>query len=157
MTPLRLVAVVEGHGEERAVPALLRRWLRHRNLERSFQVPELAINAKGAGRLKAAFDRDRHRGIECWVSKALIAQPDAIVVILDADDECQQRVQGARARAGAAGTGAKGSERCTDCGGDCESGVRGLVSGQPGCAPGSGLDRLHALAGAAGAGALPQL
>jgi len=94
MTPLRLVPVVEGHGEERAVPVLLRRWLRYRNLQRSFQVPELAINAKGAGRLKAAFDRDRHRGIECWVSKALIARPDAIVVILDADDECQRRGKG---------------------------------------------------------------
>jgi hypothetical protein len=32
MRPLRIVPVVEGDGEERAVPLLVRRWLRHRNL-----------------------------------------------------------------------------------------------------------------------------
>jgi hypothetical protein len=104
-----IVPVVEGFGEERAVPILVRRWLHHRGFHRWFEVPELAVNAKGSGRLKATFDARRHVGIEHYVHAALRARPDAVLVVLDADEECLHRAQGqplgpellARARAAA--------------------------------------------------------
>jgi hypothetical protein len=83
---------VEGHGEERAVPVLIRRWLQFRNFHRHFDVPDRAINAKGSGRLKGPFDPARHVGIEHYVQAALRSNPAAILVVLDADDECQARV-----------------------------------------------------------------
>jgi hypothetical protein len=54
-------------------------------------VPDLAINAKGCGKLKAPYDRTRHIGIEHYVEAALRNKPDAILVILDADNECINR------------------------------------------------------------------
>ena len=45
----RILAIVEGHGEVRAVPALLRRWFQHRRF-RNFETPSLAIRAPGVGR-----------------------------------------------------------------------------------------------------------
>ena len=90
----RIVPIVEGHGEERAVPCLIRRWLQHRRLQQFFDVPDLAINAKGSGKLKAAYDQTRHIGIEHYINAALRQRPDAIVVVLDADDECFSRQSG---------------------------------------------------------------
>ena len=89
-----IVPIVEGYGEERAVPLLIRRWLAHRNLAACFEVPELAVNTKGSGRLKGQFDPIRHIGIEHYVRAALARQPDAILVMLDADDECLSRPKG---------------------------------------------------------------
>lgn len=86
-----IVPVVEGFGEERAVPVLVRRWLQHRGFDRWFAVPDLAVNAKGSGRLKSPFDASRHLGIETYVRSALGARADAILVVLDADDECVRR------------------------------------------------------------------
>ncbi|MBI4706188.1 MAG: DUF4276 family protein [Deltaproteobacteria bacterium] len=86
-----IVPVVEGFGEERAVPILVRRWLRHRRFDRWFDVPDYAVNAKGAGKLRAAFDARRHIGIEHYVRAALHARPDAILVVLDADKACLDR------------------------------------------------------------------
>ncbi|MGB6067051.1 MAG: DUF4276 family protein [Desulfomonilaceae bacterium] len=94
MSAQKIVPIVEGHGEERAVPCLIRRWLRHRRLHQFFEVPDLAINAKGCGNLKAAYDRERHRGIEHYIEAALRGRPDAILVIIDADDDCMSRGQG---------------------------------------------------------------
>jgi hypothetical protein len=94
MNVRRIVPIVEGHGEEKAVPCLIRRWLRHRRLHRFFDVPDLAINAKGCGKLKAAYDRERHLGVEHYIEAALRSRPDAILVILDADDECIDRGPG---------------------------------------------------------------
>lgn len=94
MKKRRIIPIVEGHGEERAVPNLIKRWLRHRRFHPFFDVPDFAINAKGCGKLKAAYDRQRHLGIEHYVSAALKGRPDAIVIILDADDECRRRDPG---------------------------------------------------------------
>ena len=88
MTRSRIIPIVEGHGEETAVPLLLDRWLRFRRFERFFEVPERAVNAKGSGNLKAAYNRRRHLGIEHYVEAAVRGGADAILVILDADDEC---------------------------------------------------------------------
>ena len=87
----RLISIVEGHGDVRAVPILLRGWLRLEGLIGEFFVPDLAINAKGCGNLKAAHDPRAHRGIEHYVGSALRARPDAILAVLDADDECLKR------------------------------------------------------------------
>jgi Domain of unknown function (DUF4276) len=95
LSALRIVPIVEGHGEERAVPVLVRGWLQFRNFHQHFEVPDRAINAKGSGRLKGTFDPKRHVGIEHYVQAALRNNPAAILVVLDADDECQRRVGGA--------------------------------------------------------------
>jgi len=89
------VPIVEGFGEEQALPVLVRCWLRHRRFDRWFDVPDHAVNAKGCGKLKAAHDPRRHLGIEHYVAAALRAGPaDAILVVLDADKECLHRERG---------------------------------------------------------------
>lgn len=94
MNVRRIIPVVEGYGEEKAVPCLIRLWLQHRHMHRFFDVPDTAINAKGCGKLKAAYNRTRHLGIEHYIEAALRGQPDAILVILDADEECRKRRPG---------------------------------------------------------------
>lgn len=94
MRTKRIIPIVEGYGEERAVPILLRRWLQFRDFHRHFEVPDRAINAKGSGRLKAGLDYQRHVGIEHYIRAALRNGPDAILVLLDADDECARRATG---------------------------------------------------------------
>ncbi len=90
-----IVPIVEGVGEERALPILVRRWLQHRRFDRWFEVPDRAVNAKGCGNLKAAYDPRRHLGIEHYVTAALRAgSADAILVVLDADKECLHRAHG---------------------------------------------------------------
>jgi hypothetical protein len=90
----KLVTIVEGHGEARAVPVLTYRWLHQRGLTGEFFVPDIAINTKGCGKMKAPHDPRTHRGIEHYVRQALRARPAAILVILDADDECIHRPHG---------------------------------------------------------------
>jgi hypothetical protein len=94
MSVRRIIPIVEGYGEERAVPCLIRRWLHHRRWHQSFEVPDTAINAKGCGRLKAAYDKERHVGIEHYIIAALRNKPDAILVVLDADEDCIKRRPG---------------------------------------------------------------
>lgn len=89
----KIIPIVEGHGEEKAVPCLLQRWLEHRKFHKYFEIPDLAINAKSCGRLKAAYDNVRHIGIEHYIIAALRNKPDAILVVLDADEECLNRGQ----------------------------------------------------------------
>lgn len=88
MSRAKIIPIVEGHGEEEAVPLLLARWLRLRRFDRYFEVRQTAVNAKGSSRLKAPYNPARHLGIEYWVEVALRDNPDAIVVVLDSDDEC---------------------------------------------------------------------
>lgn len=90
--PYLILAIVEGHGEQRAVPALLRRWFEHRRF-RNFETRPLAIRAAGAGALKCPYDPVQGNGIEYYVEMAARERPDGILVVLDADDECQQRAQ----------------------------------------------------------------
>lgn len=86
----KIVAIVEGHGDQHAVPVLLGRWFHHRRY-RNFDTPDLAVRAAGVGALLADFDEDAHRGVEHYVRIALAFGPDAILVVLDADDECLAR------------------------------------------------------------------
>jgi hypothetical protein len=86
-----IVPIVEGHGEVRAVPILLRNWLRHRRFHRYFDV-DLAgpVRAAGKGALKVAHNADDELGVEHYVEIALLRGPDAIVVILDADEDAPE-------------------------------------------------------------------
>jgi len=75
--PYLILAIVEGHGEQKAVPLLLRRWFQHRRF-RNFETRDLAIR------------------IEYYVEMAARERPDGILVVLDADDECQERAKDRR-------------------------------------------------------------
>jgi len=88
----RILAIVEGHGEQRAVPVLLRRWFQHRRF-REFETPDLAIRASGSGALKCPHDADNELGIEYYVEMAVEGRPDGILVMLDSDDECLERAR----------------------------------------------------------------
>lgn len=88
----RILAIVEGHGEQRAVPVLLRRWFQHRRF-REFETPDLAIRAPGSGALKCPHDADDELGIEYYVELAARERPDGILVMLDSDDECLERAR----------------------------------------------------------------
>jgi hypothetical protein len=85
-----ILAIVEGHGEERAVPVLLRRWFLHRRYH-NFETRDLAIRAPGSGALKCPHDAEEDLGIESYVAIAAAERPDGILVVLDADDECRKR------------------------------------------------------------------
>lgn len=89
-----IVAVVEGHGDATAVPAMVRNWLKLRRFT-NFLVKEPAVRAAGASALKVGADARSGLGIEHYVTLALAAEPDAILVVLDADEECLER-QGGR-------------------------------------------------------------
>lgn len=82
-----VVAIVEGHGEATAVPELIERWLKHRQFN-NFQVQKPAVCTRGCGALKAAHDINQGLGVEYFVKNALRMGPSAIVIVLDADDEC---------------------------------------------------------------------
>jgi Domain of unknown function (DUF4276) len=89
MSPLVLVPIVEGHGELTAVPALIRGWLRHRNYHAQVHV-DGPIRAAGKGAIKAPHNEESELGVEHYIEYALLRDPapDAIVVFLDADDDC---------------------------------------------------------------------
>jgi len=93
--PYLILAIVEGHGEQKAVPLLLRRWFQHRRF-RNFETRDLAIRAPGAGALKCPYDAAQEHGIEYYVEMAARERPDGILVVLDADDECQERAKDRR-------------------------------------------------------------
>jgi hypothetical protein len=96
-----IVPIVEGRGEVEAVPILLRNWLkfrRYRTVEVDLAGP---VFAGGKGTIAAAHDSTRRRGVEHYVHLALLRQPDVILVLLDADDDCPVTLGGellARAR-----------------------------------------------------------
>lgn len=83
----RLALIVEGHGEQQALPILVKRWLRHRNFT-NFSTNDLAIRTTGAGAFTASYDRGGETGIEHYVDIALLGQPDAILILRDAEDDC---------------------------------------------------------------------
>ena len=76
---LSIVAIVEGRGEERAAPGLIRRILEER-LGR-YDIPRIkSIPTKGKLKLL--------RGFEQFLRYATSESADAILVLVDADDEC---------------------------------------------------------------------
>ncbi|MEX0805823.1 MAG: DUF4276 family protein [Candidatus Binatia bacterium] len=85
----RIIPVVEGHGEEYAVPIMLNNWFKHRRFF-NFTTPDLAVRAHQAS-LLCEYDSQRERGIEHYLNLAMCGRPDAILVMFDADDECIAR------------------------------------------------------------------
>src|ERR1700719_2732498 len=83
-----IVPIVEGRGEVNALPILLRSWLRYRryrNVEVDLAGP---VWAGGKGTIVVAHDSVNGRGVEHYVRLALLRQPDVILILLDADEEC---------------------------------------------------------------------
>ncbi len=89
---MKIVAIVEGHGEQKAVPKLLWRWFKLNGLH-EFHTPDDAINAKGCSKLKATHEAGKALGVEHYVRLALPARPHGILIVLDADKECIQRAR----------------------------------------------------------------
>ncbi len=85
----RVVSIVEGLGEEWAVPRLVERWIRQHRLFQEYVADEPALCAKGVGKLKCA--PGHQRGVEYFVRVALARVPHAILIVFDADKECPQR------------------------------------------------------------------
>ena len=85
----RVVSIVEGLGEEWAVPRLVERWIRQHRLSETYVADEPAICAKGVGKIKCA--QGLQRGVEYFVKVALARDPHAILIVFDADKECPQR------------------------------------------------------------------
>lgn len=65
-TRKRVVSIVEGLGEERAVPSLVEHWIRQHGLFREYTADEPAICAKGVGKIKCA--PGTQRGVEYFVT-----------------------------------------------------------------------------------------
>jgi hypothetical protein len=90
MTQFKLQLIVEGHSEAECLGGLVIRYLHHRGI---YDVIPAVINTKGCGNLKAEYQEKeiRRRGIEHFVNAALKNRADAILILLDADDECVER------------------------------------------------------------------
>lgn len=85
-----IVPIVEGHGEVAAVRILLERWLRARRYHNVVVDVAGPIRASGKGALKVAHDSENELGVEYYLDIALRRRPlpDAILVLLDADEDC---------------------------------------------------------------------
>jgi hypothetical protein len=83
-----LTPIVEGHGEVHALPILLEEWFAFRN-HHNVELPrDGPIRAAGKQSLTVSLDRNEELGIEHYVKIAYSGRPDAILVLLDADDHC---------------------------------------------------------------------
>jgi len=90
MTLLRIQLIVEGHSEAECLNSLVIRYLQKQGVYDV--IPTRApINTKGCSKLKVEYQKQRHLGIEYFVSMASQKRPDAILILLDADDECFER------------------------------------------------------------------
>jgi hypothetical protein len=88
MTRYVIVPIVEGDGEVAAVPVLLQRWLsfrRYHNVEVHVDGP---VRASGKGSLTVPHDGKKELGVEHYLKHALFRQPDAVLILLDADEDC---------------------------------------------------------------------
>ena len=88
-----IVAIVEGPGDERALPSLIRRILH----ERLFRYDI------GTGKSKVANGKENLVGqFEKFVEYAMIDNPSAILVLVDADEDCPVELASSLARRAAA-------------------------------------------------------
>jgi len=81
----KIASIVEGPGEAEAVPKLLARWFVENGLYDFDPLP--SIRANGRDKIKGKYDLKRRMGIEYYVDIAMSEEPDAMLVILDADDK----------------------------------------------------------------------
>ena len=75
----RIVAIVEGPGEKGAVPDLMRRILQERLLRYDISAPKPVVT-NGKPKLLEKFEK--------FLRYARLENCDAILVLVDADDEC---------------------------------------------------------------------
>jgi hypothetical protein len=88
MTRYVVVPIVEGKGEVEAVPILIQRWLafrRYQNVEVHVDGP---VRAPGRGAITVPHNDQDELGIEYYIGHASRRRPDAILVVLDADEDC---------------------------------------------------------------------
>jgi hypothetical protein len=83
-----IVPIVEGRGEVDAVPILLRGWLRFRGYRNVEVHPDGPVHAGGKGNIVAAYDSVLERGVEHFTRLAWLRRPDAILILVDADEDC---------------------------------------------------------------------
>ena len=83
-------AVVEGHGEVLAVPAMLDRWFKRRRFH-NFRAAPRAVRAFGHSSIKAQARPNTSVGIEHWVSIARTGGAHGILVVVDAETDCDTR------------------------------------------------------------------
>ena len=92
MTPGRLLCIVEGEGELKALPILVQRMLKHLRREQWLQVDsERIICTKNGDRITAPYHAPRQLGIEYFVGIAARHKPAAILVVVDGEDRCRMR------------------------------------------------------------------
>ncbi|MDM8552461.1 DUF4276 family protein [Desulfobacterales bacterium HSG2] len=89
MTLLKLQLIVEGHSEAECLSGLVVRYLQEQGIYDVIPAP--VINTKGCTKLKARYQKERHLGIEYFVNLSFKRNPDAILILLDADDECLEK------------------------------------------------------------------
>ena len=89
MTQFKLQLIVEGHSEADCLSGLVFRYLQQQGFYDVILPP--VINTKGCSKLKAKYHKGIHRGIEYFVNLSFKRRPDAILILLDADDECLER------------------------------------------------------------------
>ncbi|MFM7201018.1 MAG: DUF4276 family protein [Myxococcota bacterium] len=81
----KLVLIVEGHGDQKCLPGLVTGFLQQHDVHHVVVAGE-PLNAKSCGNLK------RKDGIENFVRQAVqVRGADAVLVLLDADKECETR------------------------------------------------------------------
>ena len=92
MSARALICIVEGEGERKAVPIVVRRILEHLRRERRVAVdPTRIICTKNGDRITEPYDEKRQLGIEFFVQRAVREKPGGILVIVDAEERCRKR------------------------------------------------------------------
>ena len=93
MRERNIIAIVEGRGDERALPALIRRILHERLLRYDIGTGKSQV-AKGKDNLVGKFEK--------FVEYAMDDNPSAILVLVDADEDCPVELASSLARRAAA-------------------------------------------------------
>jgi hypothetical protein len=86
---VHLECVVEGIGEQQAVPSLVHRWIQIKQ-QRDFHRYAWTVDtivAHNCSRIKNPHDPRRRLGVECYVETAVAKGAHGVLVIIDADDE----------------------------------------------------------------------
>lgn len=75
-----------------SAPVLLRNWIRFRNFPNIEVHADGPVRASGRGAIKARHQTGDDLGVEHYIELAWLRRPDAIIVILDADDDCPKEL-----------------------------------------------------------------
>jgi hypothetical protein len=86
---VRIECIVEGFGEQTAVPVLIEQWLsrKQRREHRRYTWTVDTIVTHDCSRIKNPHNPQRRLGVECYVQTALAKGAHGILVLVDADDD----------------------------------------------------------------------